>query len=125
MAINREYDSAGVADKREAKDRARQKLFTIVYDSIRPRVMALVRKGDHDGAWNLLCDGPDVEGGKETYIDGQRVKLSAVDRVDISRRLHDTAKMHGFDDAARVRVGAMITRIIRETNWTAGRMVAG
>ena len=120
------YDQKdGQQSSREDKDRARQKLFTIVYDSIRPRVLALVRKGDHDGAWNLLCDGPDVEGGKETYIDGQRVKLSAVDRVDISRRLHDTAKLHGFDDAARVRVGAMITRIIRETNWTAGRTVAG
>jgi hypothetical protein len=120
------YDPTdGQPSNREATDRARQKLFNTVYESLRPRVLALVRAGDHDGAWDLLCDGPDIEGRALRWVDGQHVGLSAIDRVDISRRLHERATERGFDQQARWRVAKMVRRIIETTDWTVGKAVRG
>jgi len=110
------YDnSQGRSDKQERRDQMhdfQRKLYSDIYRALAPKVMALVRSGDHKGAWDLLCDGPDKAGAHYRDMGGLRVRLGVHDRVAISAELHNQAVRAGFDNQARVDIGRAVGRTV-------------
>ena len=86
---------------------AKRALYAKTADQCRVDIMAAIRAGDHDQAWDLIFDGPDatraghrIEGknpNRERNIVFYR--LSVTERVSMSDELAAFARQNGWDEA--------------------------
>ncbi len=92
---------------------SKRKLYAKTLDQCRDDILEAIRNGDHEQAWEIICDGPERGGWRNPITvhgekGGIRVFLGETELMPIRECLLSIARNNGWDeDTGRARVVGM------------------